>query len=69
MNSKSIVVLTALLLGSAMFGSTASAATYNCQDKESGNYGICKTKSNGLCSITVGDGTTVTLNCKRFRKV
>lgn len=60
--------LFAVLSLSALSGPVSAKGTYECQDKGSRNFGICKTLAHGMCSITVGDGTTVKLPCKDLRR-
>ncbi len=72
MHTKYPMALLAILAVSSVFaGAVPAAATgsFKCQDKGSMNFGTCKNLGHGMCSITVGDGTTVKMKCKDLRHV
>lgn len=73
MTMKFAAGLCAMLLASFVLSDGASAARkgeYHCKVKGPfGSYGFCKQLRNGKCSITVGDGTRVVMQCKELRRL
>ena len=57
-------LLTALVISTL----AGPVLAFNCQDKGSLNYGVCKNLGRGMCSFTAGDGTRVKLRCKDLRR-